>query len=246
MEMRNAKFNYRKFVTLCAVLAIVALQSVANSTSAGLRANATPEADVSAEGRILDSFADALAALEKKQIELGKKATLTRAEFDAHQRNANDLRNRVSAVQNALQEIIRKLKAAGQWDNLDSLVLAKISDSRFQDFARREGFKRILEAAATGLSTDANEITNPLDSLRNKIRAQAQDLRFAPDQSPMALRAIPVAYAPANTAFAVSFKCRVGWLRFGVTKAILGHPSQTSTNQVNCSCMGDQASCDAL
>jgi uncharacterized protein YukE len=240
--MKNQKHSTRRAIVTITIAAVVLFQSFNLAINVEATPRPTPEADVSAEGRILDSFADALAALEKKQIELGKKATLTRAEFDAHQRNANDLRNRVSAVQNALQEIIRKLKAAGQWDNLDSLVLAKISDSRFQDFARREGFKRILEAAATGLSTDANEITNPLDSLRNKIRAQAQDLRFAPDQSPMALRAIPVAYAPANTAFAVSFKCRVAAVRLGVSGFVHGSPTREATLGWNCSCFGEN--CD--
>jgi hypothetical protein len=244
--MKKLKFNYRKLAALCAVLTIILLQSAAHSIAAGSPslASTSADADLSSEGRTLDSFVDELSAFDKRHAELSKKASLTRLEFEAHQRNANTLKNRVSAVQNALQDIIRKLKAAGQWDNLDAIILAKTSDSRFQDLARRESFKRLLEAASTGLSAEANEISAPLDSLRNQLKGQAHDNLFTPGNSSLALRAIPVAYHPAPAVFAASFRCRLSYLRLGISMAVTkdGKGSKGANDALNCNCFG---SCSA-
>jgi hypothetical protein len=242
--MKNAKPNGRKTAVLIA--AILFLTGLQLATSARTVAGGVAEVDLSAESRSLDSFVNDLGKFDKKNSELSKKATLTRLEFDTHQRDAESLKGRLAGVQNALREAIRKLKAAGQWDNLDQFVLAKISDPRFQELVRRDGFKKTLEEAASQLSNDASEISKPLDLLRNKIRAQAPETVFEPRHSELSSRAVGVAYHPASIMFTTTVRCRISYLRAGITGAFGGRPSDNSINAVNCFCYGDGDSCTAL
>jgi len=201
--------------------------------------------DLSSEGRALDAFVNDLVAYDKKGAELGKKASLTRAEFATYERSALDLKPRVSSLQNVLRQIITKLKAAGQFDSIDQIVLAKINDRQFQELVRRDGFKRTLEEAAAGLSNDAKEIDSPLDALRSKV--QARGLGFERDSPPLASRAVRVAYSSAPPVFAANFRCRIAWLREGVTMGINGGtPSDKSKAAVGCHCYGDQGACSTL
>jgi FtsZ-binding cell division protein ZapB len=112
--MKNAKPNRRKAVVLLALAATIALMSLQLARSARTVVGVVADADLSAEARVIDSFVNDLGKFDKKNSELSKKATLTRTQFDAHQREAESLKGRVSGVQNALREAIRKLKAAGQ------------------------------------------------------------------------------------------------------------------------------------
>jgi hypothetical protein len=242
--MKTEKYNRRRIIMTLTLIALVLFQGIHLAANVQAASRVSIVADLSSEGRTLDSFVDELSAFDKRHAELSKKASLTRLEFEAHQRTANTLKNRVSAVQNALQDIIRKLKAAGQWDKLDAIILAKTSDSRFQDLARRESFKRLLEAASTGLSAEANEISAPLDSLRNQLKGQAHDNLFTPGNSSLALRAIPVAYHPAPAVFAASFRCRLSYLRLGISMAVTkdGKGSKGANDALNCNCFG---SCSA-
>jgi hypothetical protein len=49
--------------------------------------------------------------------------------------------------------------------------LAKFNNPTFQDFVRRDGFKHTLEDVAANLSSNAKEISKPLDLLRNRVKA---------------------------------------------------------------------------
>jgi|GEM_PF-1420473 len=249
--MRKASFSFRTLPIICAVIAMLLAQSaktsVANSSSP--LTGAFTDVDLNSEGRVLDTFVNDLANLDKKSAELGKKASLTRAEFDSHQKTADDLKRRLSSIQNTLGQIITKLKAAGQWDSLDQIVLAKISDSKFQTLVRRDGFKKSLEDAASGLSNDANQIISPLDALRSKVSAQRQDHITDPGLSALASLAVRVSYDPAPAMFAHNARCSVAWFRVGITAAFSGS-GHTATdrayNAVNCYCLGDGAACAAL
>jgi hypothetical protein len=242
--------NYRKLTVISAVVTMMLAQIVTTSvaTTSPVPSPAYADADISAESRTLDAFVIDLGTFDKKGAELAKKASLTRAELDSHERTANDLKRRVSGIQSALVEAIRKLKAAGQWENIDQIVLAKISDSRFQDLVRREGFKKTLEEAASGLSNHANEIVGSLDVLRNKVKAQAQDPIFEPANSTVASRVIRVAYTTAPAMFAFNIKCRLAYLRVGFSGAVKsnGQPTDRSVNAMQCYCEGSQPACDAL
>ena len=236
--------NIRRTIIASTILALMIVSFAA--TGARTTSGAVADVDLSAEDRTLNSFVNELGKFDKKNSELSKKASLTRIEFDAHQRDAESLKSRVSGVQNALREVIRKLKAAGQWDNLDQLVLAKISDPKFQDLVRRDGFKRTLEDAASQLSSDADEISRPLDLLRNRVRAQVQDSVFEPRNSTLALRAVPVAYNSAPAMFKTGVRCRIAYLRGGISGAFGGRPSDNAINAINCFCYADGDSCSAL
>jgi hypothetical protein len=250
-KMRRISFSYRKLLVICAVIVMLLAQSAKTSvaiSSSPLTAAFT-DVDLNSEGRVLDAFVNDLANLDKKSAELGKKASLTRAEFDSHQHTADDLKRRLSPVQNALRQIITKLKAAGQWDSLDQIVLAKISDSKFQDLVRRDGFKKSLEEAASGLSNDANQISSPLDVLRNKVSARVQDHISEPGKSVLASRVVRVSYNPASAMLAHNLRCNVAWFRAGITAAFSGSgytPTDRSHNAVDCYCYANGAACAAL
>jgi hypothetical protein len=199
--------------------------------------------DLNSEGRILDDFVNDLGRFDKRSAELGRKVSLTADEFSTHQRLADDLRRRVSTVQDALRQIVAKLKGGGQFDNLDQTMLAKVSDPDFQAIVRREGFKKVLEEAASRLSNSASEVVSLPDILRNKVRARAADAIFEPGRPALALRAVPVAY---TSAAGPSFKCRVAFLRVGFTRArnSSGQPSLNSGIALRCYCSNVQ--CDLL
>jgi hypothetical protein len=243
--MKNAKANRHKAAMLIALAAIVSLMSLQLAISARTVVSVVADADLSAEDRVLDSFVNDLGKFDKQYSELSKKATLTRLEFDAHQRDAESLKSRLASVQSALREAIRKLKAAGQWDNLDQIVLAKINDSAFQNFVRRDGFKRTLEDAAANLSNDASEISKPLDLLRNKIRAQAPETVFEPRHSELSSRAVGVGYRLEAVALVttLSLKCRVASARFGIAGFVYGATSKANKAReaYNCTCFGSCA-----
>ena len=233
--INTQRLNYRKLTAICAVVTTMLIQVVSASvaTTSPAPSVAFAEADLSSESQTLDSFATDLGKFDKKGGELAKKISLTRAEFAAHEQSANDLKRRVSGIQNALRDAIRKLKAAGQWDNLDQTVLAKISDSRFQTFVRTEGFKKTLEEAASRLSDDANQISNPLDALRNKVLGAV----FEPGTQSLASRAVRVSYTPPAM-LALNFRCRLASLRYGFRFVLERQDVSDAVANFNCQCFG--------
>jgi hypothetical protein len=239
--MKNTRHNQHKAMVILSLAAIVFLPSLHLTTSARPLPGTVADANLSAESRALDSFLADLAKLDKKSVELSKKSSLTRTEFDAHQRTADDLKRRLSAVQNALRDAITKLKAAGQWEQLDQIVLAKISNSKFQEFVRRDGFKRTLEVAASTLSNDANEIDSPLGILRNKVQAQVQDSIYTPGRGGLALRAVPVANTPPPALFKSKARCSLAYLRAGISGAFnpTRGPSERANLGILCFCDGN-------
>jgi hypothetical protein len=236
--MNKQKFNYSKLTAICAVVATILIQVVSTSvaTTAASPSVAFTEADLSSESRTLDSFVTDLAKFDSKGVELAKKASLTRAEFATQEQSANDLKRRVSGIQNALRDAIRKLKAAGQWDSLDQTVLAKISDPNFQSFVRNEGFKKTLEETASGLSNDANQISSPLDGLRNKVQGAV----FEPGTPSLASLAVRVAYTPPPAMLAFNLRCRLASVRLGFTGLFhgQGHSTNEAIRNFNCQCHG--------
>ena len=77
-----------------------------------------PDVDLRNEQQTISRYADDLIVYENQAAELGKRATLANTDFDPLQRKSDDLKGRLSGVQNAVREIVRKLKAANEWDDL--------------------------------------------------------------------------------------------------------------------------------
>jgi len=225
------------------VTSMVVLQSAQRVTTAAAL-------DLGSEIRVLDSYVDDLAAFDNKCALLEKKGSLIRTELDPVQARADDLRRRVSAVESSIRSAITKLKAAGEWDRLDATILTRISDAKFQQFTRTEGFRRILEGAGTGLSPDAGQINSRLDLLRSKIGARVQEPVSRPAEFGLVARATPVAYRAAPAVTAVTFRCRVAAVRMGLSYAFSSDPTAMRPNRptaaYNCFCFADASSCTAL
>jgi hypothetical protein len=238
--MIKSRLSYFKWTPLVVLLALGFTLSMRTST-ANIQpspvANPAIDADLNAESRILDTFAGDLGKFDRKGVELAKRSSLTGPDLAEYDRQGDDLKRRLSEVQKTLRQIIIKLKAAGQWDNLDQTLLAKISDSGFQDFVRREGFKRTLEEAASGLSNNPNEILKPVDALRNRVQGRAQDSIFERGD----MRVVRVSYTTAPAMFAATLRCRFARIRQGITGATSssGHPSQKAHDLVDCFCDGN-------
>jgi hypothetical protein len=237
--MNRLKLNYRALTIIGAVLTVGVSQFLHTSV-----ANSTPphpftDGDVSAESRVLDAFVDDLNSFDRKNRQLGKKESLLQAEFDSQQQAADELKRRLSPVQDALRQIARKLRASGQWDNLDETLLAKISNPKFQDFIRREGFKKTLEDCISSLSNDADQISTPLDNLRRKV--QARNSAFGSATSAFAFHAVNVAYAPEPVLFTFELRCRLASLRQGLSGFVHGKPTEAANHAQGCAC--DPESC---
>jgi hypothetical protein len=234
--MKRNKFTNRTLAVISAVGAMMFSQIVPTSAvmSSAAPAHVVADADVSAESRTLDAFGTDLDNFDKKITELKRKASFSAEELELHERTGNDLKRRVAGIQNALRDAIRKLKATGQWDRLDEIVLSSVTDARVQEFIRREGFRRILEETAN--SVDANEIVSPLDALRNRVRAQ--NLFESRNSTTLGLRMVRVSYSSGPVMANVSLRCRFALLRSGFSQGFSnnGSSSKKAQDAVNCQC----------
>ena len=244
--MRKTRFNRWTLTAVCAVLAMVAAWNVGTSKSLGSPPPAASgDVDLDAETRVLDNFARDLTLYDKRVAELNKRSSLTRAEFDPLKRSADDLKGRLSEVQNALRDTIRKLKAANLWEGLDATVVSRITDTKLQARFRQNSFKQALDEAASTFSNDGREIEDPLNPLRNKLQAST----FESEGSSFALRTVRVSYSPAATVFGASFRCRFANLRAGIGGAFSSHPGTNTAKQQNaidCYCNLDGDACVSL
>jgi hypothetical protein len=202
--------------------------------------------DLRAENRILAAYLEDLRSFDKQGADLGKRPSVSRTEFAAYERQGDELKRRVSDLQNTLRQVIDKFKAAGQWDNLEQTLLAKIKDSEFQNFVRTEGFKKTLDEAASGRNINVNEIASPVEVLRNKVQGRASDPTFERGNSALASRAVRVAYTPAPAMFASNVRCRLARLRFGISGAVSndGKASAGANVARNCFCGNIGSACD--
>ena len=234
--MKRNKLTKRTLAVISAVGAMMFSQIIPVSavTSLAAPAHVVGDADVSAESRTLDAFVTDLDNFDKKTVQLKRKESVSTGEFELHERTGNDLKRRVSEIQNALRDAIRKLKATGQWDRLDEIVLANTSDPRIQELLRRESFKRVLEETAN--SIDPGEIDRPLDALRNRVRAQ--NSFESGNSTSVALRMVRVSYSSGPVMATVSMRCRFALLRNGFSQGFSknGSGSKKSNDAVLCQC----------
>ncbi|HEX6188314.1 MAG TPA: hypothetical protein VFZ40_09550, partial [Pyrinomonadaceae bacterium] len=212
--MRNsrAKLSRRTFVALCSLAVTVFAQLGPSSTAAA------PKAEIANEARTLDKFVDDLFKLDRKTGELSKRASLNQAEFDSLKGSADDLKRRLAEVQNALRGVITKLKAAGEWDDIDSRVAGTISDASLRARFRQTSFKRELEELAANVANQSSEISDPVELLRRKVSARSRDSVFPSAGYALAWQAEPAAYHPEPAMFTSGLRCSLSKMRYGVVK----------------------------
>src|SRR5437016_1168998 len=127
-EMKRARFGYRKLMALGAVLAI-SLSPTAFAGKDTVEASRAADPDLTNEVRILDKYFDDLVALQSECAELEKKAVLLHIHVNPVVSKAEDLTKRLPGVQQAIRDIVRKLKAANLWDEFDPQARARIINS---------------------------------------------------------------------------------------------------------------------
>jgi hypothetical protein len=181
-EMKTVRFGYLKLAAVFAVLAIVLTGFMKTSTATNQTLPAVAAAtgaDVANEARVISRYADELASYDRQVVEAAKRARLVTADFDPLQRKSDDLKGRLSDVQNSVRELVRKLKAANEWENLDTPP-ARITDPGLKAVLQENSFKQVLEEASNGLTSRAGEISTPLEDLRKRLtsRYNSGDVRF--------------------------------------------------------------------
>jgi chaperonin cofactor prefoldin len=238
MSTRKTRFNGRKLSVICALVATIFAQCLQTSVAVTpiTPKPAATKVDLNSEVRTLDNFGSDLFKLDKKSGELGRKNALTRAEFDSLQTSADDLKRRLSELQNALRSIITKLKDAGEWDDIDSRVAATISDGAILTRFRQTSFKRELEELAAEITNHADQISSPVENLRKKVSARAQDPVFQSPGSALAWQSVAVAYHPGPVVVTTGLRCTLAHLRYGASRLVWGAVRAGADEAYNCAC----------
>lgn len=225
--MIKSRFSHLKWTTIFAVLAITVMAGGRPSTATTQPppvAFAASSADLANEERVLAKYFDDLVAYDEQTAQLSAKAKLVSADLDPLKRKSDDLKGRLSGLQNTVHEIVRKLKAANEWDDLDTTTLAKITDAKLKPFVEQDSLKKLLEESANNLTSHGNEISIPLDNLRKKLTSQTR----SPYGDGSDLQIVRAAYeAPAPMAFStLTLRCRIA-LHIIVVEVELGRtPTQ--------------------
>lgn len=194
------------------------------------------KADLSSQALTLDSFVDDLFKLDKRRGELGKKASLTRAEFDSLQTSADDLKRRLAEVQNALRAIITKLKDAGEWAEFDSRIAESISDAGTRARFRETSIKGELEELASNLASKGDEISPPLENLRTRVSGSARNSVGLPAGSAFEWQGVAVAYWPEPAMFTTGVRCTLAHARYGLSRIVWGAVRSGADEAYKCAC----------
>ena len=201
--MKKSRFGYDKAAVSVAIAAMILVQTMAVARNAHAFPVAT-SLDIASEHRSLQSFDVTLAKLETTCADLSKKASIATLELASAKSQADDVKRRVSEVQQTIRSIIDKLKAAGEWDGLDAKLLAKITNQRVRSLLRDNGGpRRILEDAASQFGRLSADVDSLVQKLNSKVRAQL-DSRPATDLS---LRVVLVAFRPEPVKFGDRVRC---------------------------------------
>ena len=226
-EKEMNRFSYLKFTAVVAVLAMALVGFMRTSTATNQPLSTpslAPGVDLSNEERALGRYFDDLVAHDKEVATLGKRARLVSTDLDAIQRKSDDLKSGLPGVQNVFREIIRKLKAANEWDNLDTSIAANITDQRERSFLLSSSFKDLLEDGANNLASHKDEISLPVTNLRKRLTSRYDtggEVRF-----------VRAGYeAPAPIAF-YSVKCSIGVGKLKLIKRLGGVATNATLQSV--------------
>lgn len=216
------KVSFR-LVAIAIAAATILVQSLFTYTSARALPGAAADVDITSEKRSVDAFGADLTALLAKCKDLAKKQSITASELNSAKATASGLKSRVSQAQQAFRSVVDKLKAAGLWDNLDS-ILPQITDAKAKRIiAENGGSQRILEEAASqliGLSQEIDLLVQPLGA---KVRASAANSFEDERLQDLRSRVVHVTYnPPAPMTRSVGCLLRTGIYRLNPTSHNFG------------------------
>jgi hypothetical protein len=176
-------FSYLKLTGALAVLAmslvpVIPPSMAKNHTSPAFNDHARPLATIrpqkeiiiwANEPRAISRYFDDLVAYVNELEKLSERKSLEHIHINPVQLKSDNLKSRLPEVQNAVREIVRKLKAANQWNDLNTTVAEGVTDASQKSFLQQIDFKRLLEDSSTSLSSRGKEISGPLDNLRKRL-----------------------------------------------------------------------------
>ena len=224
----KAQLNWRRLTALAAVITFTLVQSVSMShaTSNSTALNYGPsDVKLDAELRVFDSFLDDWLKVYQQHRVLSKKSSVGRAEFDAFKASSENVKNRCSDFQQAIGDVIKKLKEADRWNGLDAEAVAKSADdSRLAaDLRDGGGLKHLLENASSQFCSQAEpEITSPIESLRPKLTSQLRGLSLDQTANDYNFRMVNASYEPAPVMFTKGARCIGATIRVAVSLVFTG------------------------
>jgi hypothetical protein len=241
--MIKSSFSFLKWTPMVALLAMAFTLSMHSSTSGKelLDEVDTPiRVDLTSEERILGKYVDDLVDYEHECRLLGLRPRLASADLNGVERRATELRDRLSEVQGALREAVRKLKAANEWETLNTTIAARITDPNERKQFEELNLKQLLDDGSNTLTNHSSEISAPLDNLRK--RSSSRNLLQYRDG---ALAFVPAAYHPPTPPMLlVSVKCLIAGARRGLVGAMGNKSNAHSTDVWSCACHPGQANGD--
>jgi small-conductance mechanosensitive channel len=231
--MTKSKSSYFKGIAMTAILALTLIPSIRQSSArAEPSAGTGASLDLATEERVLAKYFDDLVSYNKRTRELGKRARLVSTDLAEAQNQSEDLKRRLSEVQNAIRDIVSKLKAAGEWDSLDETILARITDARDKSYFQQNSFKKFL-GENYDLSSYASELSSPLYNLRRKLTSRTA----SPSNDSLNVRAHHGS-APFTRA---GLTCLIGNIQVGIIWRHNNVESSTHQNERICACSGGTA-----
>ena len=228
--MIKSGFSYLKLTAVVAALAMTLIPSMRSSAAKNQppRATAATSVDLANEDRVITKYFDDLVAFDNQSAELGKRARLVSADLDPLQSKSDDLKRRLSGVQDSVREIVRKLKAANEWNDLDTSIAARIKGGTSNTFLQETSFKQLLEESSNNLTSHANEISTPLDNLRKKLTS-----RYDNGADVQIVRAGYEAPVPFT---AGGLRCKIGIIHLKLIIRLGGVPTQKQLEKVLDAC----------
>jgi hypothetical protein len=224
--MTKLEFRYSRLTGVVAIVAVMFMPAMWVSKATDQPPPAT--ADVANEQRVITKYFEDFVTYDKQAAVLGKRSTFLLADLEPLQRKSDDLKGGLSGVQNAVREIIKKLKAAGEWNDVDASLAARITDPNEKAFFQGKSFKRLLEDSADNLSSHRNEVSAPLDNLRKRLTS-----RYPDGEDFQIIRAgyeAPGSIAPIGSKD--SLGCTLGKLGLAAIRLSGGTPTNLALNVV--------------
>ena len=176
---------------------------------------ASAAVDLSSELATIDSFLSDTYRYHLDCTAALKKSTLLSTDVDPLRIRSGALRSHVLSVQSAIASIVRKLKAANQYENFLADTSTKTS---LDSLLVGTDFNQLLTSASSGL--DSTELAVPIDNLSRKLSGST-----------------------SFTTFKFNLSCTVGRIQLKVIKFVGGTQTKETCVKINCACNGNALIC---